>query len=65
MLCGHKYLSSPKCGVAHIGAPVVEERFCGGWGGGCSYTSNGNPGLKYGISVRGRIHGGTPSGHAD
>lgn len=34
------------------------------WSGrGCS--SAGDPGLKYGIAVRGEIHGGTPLGHAD
>lgn len=67
-LYGHKFLSPPKSGVAHVVATAVEEmeeRVCGDWGGGCSRARAGNPGLKYGVSVRGEIHGGTPSGHAD
>ena len=68
MLRSHKYLSPPKSGVALIAATAMEEmeeRVCDDWGGGCSRAGAGNPGLKYGVSVRGEIHGGTPSGHAD
>lgn len=67
-LQSHKYLSPPKFGLTHIAATVVEEmedRVYGDWGGGCSHAGDGNLRLKYSISVRGRIHGGTLSGHAD
>lgn len=66
MLHDHKYLSPPKSAVTCIAATAteeMEERICGDRGGGCA--SAGNPGLKYSISVRGEIHGGTLSGHAD
>lgn len=64
----HKDLLPSKPGVAHIAATAMEkmkEKVCGNQGGGCSHTRAGNLGLKYGVSVRGEIHGGTLWGQAD